>query len=490
VESANIPGTAIPIAPVSTSALSAPEHQKCTQKELTALLHVARHGTKVQVRVREPVNRTSTDDLPDVQNNSSGTAHSTNQQQIDSNTSYKWRSGRICQISLDTVSVRFPNGIDIRVPWISRDVKLFRHTPLSQPRNSRDNVQENESKEEQKIDNYSTPGENNSSNLNWNNNCSSSRVEPESSSAAADFLLQSFDSDSDDETYNGTGEGNQNRRVVDSLTAAFEHGDFSEITDHDGEVERGLELCGVAGMVGVDGRSGGHEGLLGLENLLMQYQGERGNEDGERESESFGNRVQGSEGGSGGICPDQGPAKKRIVSFASSSSTMGNRNHVDSDYIEYVSGHDVTAEQAKALEENDRKEAVRRQQDEDDYFRRLSIHSNNGTTQFLPGSYTFDYAEQKEKIETRRTLALLGIPNPGDEEEEEEEEGMDPIREIERAGLLLDPEEDPTIPVPPPDACVYGRLGKVSVGILCGGHRQDGRYQLIYFQLMSLCCTD
>jgi hypothetical protein len=153
---------------------------------------------------------------------------------------------------------------------------------------------------------------------------------------------------------------------------------------------------------------------------------------------------------------------------ASSSSTMGNGNHAGSDYIEYVAGQDVTAEQAKALEENDRKEAVRRQQDEDDYFRRLNIHSNNGTTQFLPGSYTFDYAEQKEKIETRRTLALLGITNPGDEEEEKEEEGIDPIREIERAGVLLDPEEDPTIPVPPPDACVYGRLGKVSVGILIG----------------------
>jgi hypothetical protein len=473
VESANIPETAIPIAAVSTSALSAPEHQKCTQKELKALLHVARYGTKVQVRVREPVNRTSTDDLPGAQNISSGTASCTNQQQIDSSTRYKWRAGRICQITTDTVSVRFPNGIDIRVPWISRDVKLFRHTPLYQPRNSPYIVEENKSHDQQNIDDYSTPGESNY--LNWNNDCSRSRVEPESSSAAADFLLQNFDSDSDDERYSGTGGDNQNGRVAGSLTASFEQGKFSELTDHDGEVEIGLELCGIEGMGGMEGRSGRHEGLLGLESLLMQYQGERGDEVGEKESEFLGNLVRGSVGGSVGICLDQGPAKKRIVSFASSSSTTENGNHVDADYIEYVAGHDLIAEQAKELEEIERKEAVCRQQDEDDYFRRLNIHSKNDTTKILPGSYTFDYTEQKEKIESRRTLALLGAHNPEDEEEEEEEEGMDLTREIERAGLSLDPEEDPTIPVPPPDACVYGRLGKVSVGILCcGDHRQDG----------------
>ena len=413
--------------------------------------------------MRETDCRTSSDDLPGAQNNSSETAHSTNQQQVDLNISYKWRIGRICQITTDCVSVRFSNGIDIRVPWINRDVKLFRHTPPYQQKNSSDNVQEEESHQEYNFNNHSTLGESDSSNLNWNNNSnSSSSVEPGSSSAAADFLLQNFDSDSDDERSSGTKEGSQSGRAVDSLTAAFEHGDFSEFTGYDGEVEKGLELCGVEGMHGTEGGSGGHEGLLGLESLLMQYQGERGNEDEDRGSEILGNVVRGSEGRSDGICTDQGPVKRRIVSFASNSSSSGNGNDGDTGDTEYVPGYNAVAEQAKELKENDRIEAVCRQQDEDDYFLRLNFHSKNGTTKIHQGSYTFDYAEQKEKIETRRTLALIGVPNPEEEVEEEEEKEIDPRLAVERAGLLLDPEEDPTVPVPPPDACVYGRLGKVS----------------------------
>lgn len=465
VDSSNILETTTPIARVSTSALSAPDHQKCTQKELKALLHVARYGTKVQVRVCETVHRTSSDDLPASRNNRSETDQSTNQQ-IETSTSFKWKTGRICQITSDTVFVRFPNGIDIRVPWVNRDVKLFRHTPLYHSNNFR----ENETHEEHIMNDHSNVGENDISNLSWNNNYSSSRVEPDpassSSSAATDFLLQNFDSDSEDERYNGSGRDDESRRVLDSLSAAFH--DFSEFTDRDEEVERGLESCGVAGMSGTEGQAGGHEGLLGLESLLLQYQGERGNEDAERGSEFLRNGVQGYEGGSVGLGSEQGPTKRRIVSFASSSSLIGNDNDRDSDDVQYVPGHDVLAEQAKALEENERKEALCRQQDEDDYFRRLNVHCARNATRFLPGSFTFDYAEQKEIIETRRTLALLGISNPEDVQEDEEED-RDPMMEVERAGFLLDPEEDPTIAVLPPDACVYGRLGKVSDNRLCDG---------------------
>lgn len=459
--------TAVPIAAACTSSLSVRNHQKCSQKELTALLHTARYGTKVEVRVREKVSRTNADGSSDsVQNNLSGTARSTTQEQADPDTCFRWKVGRISQVSPDIVSVRFPNGADVRVPWIRRDVKLFRHSPSYQPQYSQDS---DRSYEEHSISHNSASTINDSDNLNWNSNSnrSSSRVEPESSSsAAADFLLQNYDSDSDDDRYNDGGEGSERERAVDTLSAAFEHGDFSEYTDRDGEeVERGLELCGAGG---TEGRSGGHEGLLGLENLLMQYQGERGNEEEDRGCEFLGNTVQGFESGSSGISSDQGPSKKRILSFASSSAAGS--GDVNSSNIEYVSGeHDATADVAKAREENDRYEALCRLQDEDAYFARLNLHSKNGTTKIFQGPYSFDYAEQKGEIKKRKRLSFLGASNTDDQGHEEGEgEVINPLSVGGQVNVPLGPEEDPTHPIPPPDVCVYGRLGKVSSSSLTG----------------------
>ena len=129
----------------------------CSEREMDDLILFARYGTKVLVRVDEnnldennsencstdlnpllsgdradnrtqhasantPQSHRSNRDQDQNQNQSPN--HIQNQIQIQR---YKWRSARISQMSPEYVTVRFTTGVELKIPWHRRDVKLFKH---------------------------------------------------------------------------------------------------------------------------------------------------------------------------------------------------------------------------------------------------------------------------------------------------------------------------------------------------------------------------
>jgi hypothetical protein len=290
-----------------------PEVPKCSVDEKIAVMNFARYGTSVLVRVVESINDHSSDHSNDINKSSdpgrsvtsssstncnsnksssssgsmvnisssgsNGSSNTNNSSSSSSSSSssidvakedqqtYTWKTARVCQIYADNVAVRFPGGIQLKIPWSSRNVKLYKR-----PTDPSTNI-------------YQTIGveENSTTDDMMNNNSSSSTFnglmleKSRSKSAAMDFLMQNSDtSDSDsgsDNDYNDfpsmstkkkTGAENLNVLCEKTETQFFsEYSVLSELeeVESSGADEGGLGFAGSAA-------------ILGLESLLMQLDGE------------------------------------------------------------------------------------------------------------------------------------------------------------------------------------------------------------------------
>ena len=473
---------------------------KCTAEELAFLQIVARYGTKVQVRISETISVSSGS------SSSSSSSQSASDLPLNQRSSqrFRWRTGRITQITPEAVTVRFKGGMDLRVLWLTRDVRLYRHTacrakksfkqgqgmhsispqgavdPLTNSTSNNDTFHPNQII----MDN----GESESDSCMYGSTQPGTVVDPIASSssssafsAAAAFLTQNFESDSDDDNHYGLADMEREReRVGDESNGGVmedmedrgctsdmmelnEFADLEQYNDGDG---REWSADGSVGE-GVGGGEGAEGGLLALEYLIRQYrEGESVRDRSEYggSSEARQHHPQGhlgsSEGGDGEEY-DQFDEWQPVRSTTDTSHQSRKRKKGTLKGSNMQSNDAEVTDHGDESKENEIEEAACRLKDENDYFARLKKSQSEGRNRFCMGGSDFNYQEQCDLLHRWREAHSRPVAPSSTLQEDSCDAACDQGGEVEEAKASLHPSEDPDVPTPSPDVIIFGRLGKV-----------------------------
>ena len=488
--------------------------EKCTAEELAFLQIVARYGTKVQVRISEAIPESYSGSFGSSSSSSSSSSCSSTSNQVDSEpllnrTSkhrFRWRSGRIAQITPEAVTVRFIGGIDLRVLWITRDIRLYKHTSCAKKSSKQgicplisqntaltltdptsnyvdtnpDQIVADESERrmyadtqiigdsEPMVDTIATLSSSSSSTF----------------SAAAAFLTQQFESDSDDGDRYGIAERGRYGSNWEGMQGEGEGPGFSsdmmeldEFTDleqyNNGDVDADVMEWSTDGCDGAGGDtarcvSRDHAGVLGLENLIRQY----------REGEGVGGSSEHGNGNSiearhhlnnlNNFHAVNGEEHDHFGELHSVCST-GDMNHqskkrrkefIDIDNTDTIdTGSTDSRDPGK---ENEIEEAACRLKDENDYFIRLKHSQSESKNRFCMGGSDLDYQEQYDLLQRWKDAHIRPGTPSSTLQEDSCDASYDLGGEVDQAKSSLNPSEDPDVPTPLPDVIIFGRLGKVS----------------------------
>lgn len=458
--------------------------EKCTAEELAFLQIVARYGTKVQVRISETISENSSSSSS-IQLSSDSPLNRTNPQR------FRWFTGRITQITPEAVTVRFRGGMDLRVLWLTRDVRLFRHTACRAKKGYKQGQGMHSTSSQGAVD-FLTDSTSNNDTFHPNqiitdngeiesDSCMYGSTQPGTVvfSAAAAFLTQNFESDSDDDNHygladrvrererggdesNGGGmEDKEDRGCTSDMMELNEFADLEQYNDGDGRE------WSADGSVGEGGGEGAEGGLLALEYLIRQYREgesvtdrrEYGGSSEARQHQQQGH-LGGSEGGDGEEY-DQFDEWQPVRSTSDTSHQSRKRRKGTLKSSDMLSNDAEVTDHGDHSKENEIEEAAFRLKDENDYFARLKKSQSEGRNRFCMGGSDFNYQEQCDLLHRWMEAHSRPVAPSSTLQEDSCDAAYDQGGEVEEAKSSLHPSEDPDVPTPSPDVIIFGRLGKV-----------------------------